>query len=111
MFQEFLFDLRVARKRSGLTQADCGHLLGASNNTISQIELGARLPTIREMCILSLIYERSFESFYRVMLKEARKTLSTRLISLPSHPAENQRRRRTLNRLAKIVTTETTPWQ
>jgi transcriptional regulator with XRE-family HTH domain len=86
MFEEFLFDLRIARKKSGLTQADCGHLMGVSSNIISQIELGERTPTAREICALSVIYGASFESFYSENMQLVRSVMSENLDSMPDAP-------------------------
>lgn len=110
MFEEFIFDLKVARKKSGLTQIDCGHLIGSSKNIISQIELGQRVPSVKEMCSLSLIYGRSFDSFYADALRQARKDLVRRLKSMPAEPrgwAGSFARRRTLQRLAGRLEEET----
>jgi transcriptional regulator with XRE-family HTH domain len=110
MFEEFIFDLKVARKKSGLTQVDCGHLIGSSKNIISQIELGQRVPTIKELCSLSLIYGRSFESFYTDTLHQVRKDLVRKLKSMPAEPKGwpgSFARRRTLERLAGRLEEET----
>lgn len=110
MFDEFTFDLKVARKRSGLTQVDCGHLLSASDNIISQIERGQRLPTVRELCALSLIYGRSFECLYADLLRDVRKDLMEQLGSMPHAPKDwpaDQVRQRTLERLARRLLEET----
>ena len=87
MFKTFLFDLKAARKQAGLTQFDCAHLLGASNNIVSRIEIGQRMPTIRELLTLSLIYGQQFESFYAEMLKRIRRELSAKLTSIPDAPS------------------------
>lgn len=109
MFDEFIFDLKVARKRSGLTQVDCGHLLGASDNVISQLERGQRPPTLRELCALSLIYGRSFDSLYADLLREVRDDLMEQLGSMPNAPKDwpaGQVRQRTLERLAQRLLEE-----
>ncbi|WP_197917297.1 helix-turn-helix domain-containing protein [Thiosulfatihalobacter marinus] len=109
MFENFIFDLKVARKKSGLTQADCGHLIGSSKNVISQIELGQRVPTVSELCSLSLIYGRSFDSFYADTLRKVRKDLASKLKSMPSEPKGwpgSFARRRTLARLTSRLEEE-----
>lgn len=109
MFEEFIFDLKVARKKSGLTQVDCGHLTGSSKNIISQIELGQRVPTVKELCLLSLIYGRSFDSFYADIMLQVRKDLVGKLKSMPSEPKGwpgSFARRRTLERLANRLEEE-----
>ncbi|MCK0103223.1 helix-turn-helix transcriptional regulator [Pseudohalocynthiibacter sp. F2068] len=88
MFEEFILDLKVARKKSGLTQEDCGHLIGGSNHKISQLERGERPPTIQEICALSLIYGRNFESLFGEMFTEVRKDLAENLETLPDPVAE-----------------------
>lgn len=88
MFDEFIFDLKAARKTSGLSQADCGHLLGVSNHVISQIERGKRLPTVMEICALSVIYGKSFESFYSEVFRQVHKTVESALTKLPDAPSD-----------------------
>ena len=110
MFDEFIFDLKVARKRSGLTQVDCGHLLSASDNIVSQIERGQRLPTLRELCSLSLIYGRSFECLYAELFRQVRKDLMEQLGNMPDAPKDwlaTKSRQRSLERLARRLLEET----
>lgn len=83
MFDEFIFDLKAARRMSGLTQKDCGHLIGGSEYRISQLERGQRLPTIEEICALSLILGKNFESLYAALFKRIRAGLEERLDTLP----------------------------
>ncbi|MBT52780.1 MAG: hypothetical protein CMF72_05180 [Mameliella sp.] len=112
MFDEFICDLKVARKRAGLTQSDCGHLVGVSHDAISQIERGQRMPTIRELCALSLIYGRSFESLYAEVLREVRRDLGEKLAEMPEEPKGwpgSMRRRKTLERLAGRLLEESGP--
>ncbi|MDU8914236.1 hypothetical protein, partial [Aestuariicoccus sp. MJ-SS9] len=76
---------------------------------ISQIERGQRMPTIRELCALSLIYGRSFESLYAEILKEVRKDLRENLATMPAEPKEwpaIERRRKSLDRLARRLLEE-----
>ena len=109
MFDEFIFDLKVARKKSGLSQADCGHLLGQSNHKVSQLERGEQLPTIGEICALSLIFGRSFESLWSEVLRQARRDLGVNLETLAdqeSNRPEFANRQRTLDRLAERLLEE-----
>ena len=111
MFDEFIFDLKVARKKAGLSQADCGHLIGGTNHKVSQLERGDRTPTIREICTLSLIYGRSFESLFGEMFGQVRKDLSTNLETLPgrtSNRPEYFNRTKTLECLAQRLLEEKT---
>lgn len=100
-------DLKVARKKSGLTQADVGHLIGGNNLTLSHIERGKRIASIRELCALSLIYGRSFDNFYAELLADIREELSRNLESLPeldTPSGASSLRQNTLNRLASDLT-------
>ena len=110
MFEEFIFDLKVARKKSGLTQADCGHLLGKSGTLISQMEGGSRMPTIKEISAFSLIYGRSFESLFGPVFDEVRKELAENLMTLPE-PVNDWMgaidREHTLDALAKRLDDDT----
>jgi transcriptional regulator with XRE-family HTH domain len=112
MFEEFILDLKVARKKSGLTQGDTGHLIGGSNHKISQLERGERPPTIREICTLSLIYGRNFESLFGDVFAQVRRDLSQNLDSLPEpekqHPG-GFNRSNTLEALAQRLQEETHP--
>ena len=102
MFESLTFDLKVARKRAGLTQFDCGHLLGISHNIISRIELGKRLPTIKELMTLSLIYGQSFEDFYRKLVQRVRNDLTARLANLPDAPADWPLKRTRLHTIKQL---------
>ena len=79
MTTEFALDLRLARRKAGLTQRDCAHLLAIHPGTLSTLEHGSRLPTVMEICTLSLIYGRSFESLFAGIMREARLDLLRRL--------------------------------
>ena len=112
MFEEFILDLKVARKKSGLTQDDCGHLIGGTSHKISKLERGERPPTIREICALSLVYGRSFESLFGEMFAQVRKDLSQNLETLPE--PEKRRpggfnRSKTLEGLAERLLEESHP--
>ena len=109
MFDDFIFDLKVARKKAGLSQADCGHLIGGTNYKISQLEHGDRMPTIREICALSLIYGRNFESLFGEVFQQVRKDLSTNLETIPerkSNRPEMFNRAKTLEGLAQRLLEE-----
>ena len=104
MFHAFTLDLKVARKKAGLTQVDCAHLLAITPTLVSQIETGKRMPTVREICTLSLIYGRSFESLFAGIFKDARSDLRERLTTIPDAPKHwlaRDNRQYQLNRLAR----------
>ena len=92
MIQEFTLDLRAARRNSGLRQADCAHLMGAHKSKISNLETGRQRPTVRDICTLSMIYGRSFESLFSGIFDEVRADLSMRMLDLPE-PAPHFKRR------------------
>ncbi len=101
---EFALDLKVARRKAGLTQADCAHLLDAHKSKISLMEHGKAMPSVRDICTLSLIYGRSFESLFGAIMQEARQALRERLATMPSGPSRfigTFNRRRTLEKLAE----------
>ena len=95
MIHEFTLDLRAARRNSGLRQVDCAHLLGAHKSKISALEMGRQRPSVRDICTLSMIYGRSFESLFAGIFDEVRADLAMRLHDLPE-PGVNYKRR--LNR-------------
>ena len=83
MSQTFALDLKVARRKSGLTQQDCAHLLDVHKAKISLLEQGKTLPTVLELSTLSLLYGKSFESLFRSLIEDAQSTLKDRLTTLP----------------------------
>lgn len=104
MLYEFSLDLKVARRKSGLTQEDCAHLLDVNKTLISRIENGKRIPTVREICTLSLIYGKSFESLFSGIIADAQESLRERVITIPDAPYSwigSLNRKRTLDSLAR----------
>ena len=102
MIQEFSLDLRAARRNSGLRQVDCAHLMGVHKTKISNFENGRQRPTIKDICMLSMIYGRSFESLFAGIFDEVRSELSANLPSLPEpkpHYGRQLNRQRTLKSL------------
>ena len=79
MIHEFSLDLRAARRNSGLRQVDCAHLMGADKSKISNLERGRQRPTVQDICMLSMIYGRSFESLFSGIFDEVRADLAMRL--------------------------------
>ena len=82
MSNTFALDLKVARKKSGLTQADLAHLLGASRGKVSHLERGATVPTVRDICTLSMVYGKSFESLFAPVFEEIARKLERSLVQL-----------------------------
>ena len=84
MSTEFALDLRLARRKSGFTQRDVAHLLGAHQTLVSELERGRQLPTLEQIVTLSLIYGRSFESLFSHLMAGARKHLQQRILRMPA---------------------------
>lgn len=84
MHQAFAHDLRIARKKSGLAQRDCAHLLGITQQRVSALETGSTLPTIDEICGLSLIFRRNFSSLFSDAFARARRLQRLQLSTLPN---------------------------
>ncbi len=111
MTKEFALDLKVARQNSGLTQEDCAHLLGVCDATLAKMEGGTRTPTVREICTLSLIYGRSFESLFSGIFNEVREDLFQRLMKMPAASGTlrlRSNRQYTLGKLATRLSEENT---
>lgn len=83
MSTEFALDLRLARRKSGFTQRDVAHLLGAHQTLVSELERGRQLPTLEQIVALSLIYGRSFESLFSELMRTARERLQQRILRMP----------------------------
>jgi transcriptional regulator with XRE-family HTH domain len=109
METNFLLDLKAARRKAGLSQPDCAHLMGCSRNVISQLEGGRRIPTIYEICALSLIYGRSFESLFGQVFADVRRRTAKNLETLPwsgQDTLDRFNRQKTLDALAERLTVE-----
>ena len=86
MYTQLALDLQLARRRAGLTQAECATLLNISRGQMRRIEQGAVEPKLREIVALSLLYGRSFEAFFADVMQEAKATLQAGLEELPEGP-------------------------
>lgn len=109
MSTEFALDLRLARRKSGFTQRDVAHLLGAQHTLVSELERGGRLPTLEQIVTLSLIYGRSFESFFAERMKAARDKLRSRILHMPEgvrNYVETFNRDASIERLARRLAAE-----
>lgn len=83
MSTQFALDLRLARRKAGYTQGDVAHLLSSHQSLVSELEQGRRRPSLEQIIELSLIYGRSFESFFAELVAERQKDLRRRLKRLP----------------------------
>lgn len=98
MYNEMFMELRLARRKAGLTQQDCAHLLGATQQDVSALENGKRLPGVKQLCALALVYNRPLESLLVETLAHSRQQVSHRLSTLP----ETTPRLATFNRGATL---------
>jgi transcriptional regulator with XRE-family HTH domain len=85
MSTQFALDLRLARRKSGLTQCDVAHLTGSDQATIAKLENGKRMPSVPQVCLFSLIFGKSFESLFAEQLNEAGQQLQANLPGLPAN--------------------------
>lgn len=104
MTYQFGLDLRVARRRAALTQTDCAHLLGCVQSRISKFEAGDTTPTVEELSVLYLLFDRSLGKTSEEIVASLRDELLGRLASIPDCPPawrDRQTRFRTLGSLAE----------
>lgn len=107
MIDDFSLELKVARRKAGLSQKDCAHLLGVHASRVSLLESGKAVPTINQMCRLSLIYGRSFENLFGGVMEDARRDLRRRMHAMPDAPTRwlgRFNRENTLRALAHRLT-------
>jgi len=86
MSNSFALDLKAARRKSGLTQHDCAHLLATQHSKISRIETGKHVPSAYDIACLSLIHGRTYDVLCRMVFENAAGDLKGRLITLPDSP-------------------------
>lgn len=99
-------DLRLARKRSGLSQRDVSRLVAIDQSTYSSFERGLTAPNLEQICMLSLIFDRSFLSLFELMIEEVSPRLIERISSLPRPRPKGPRlevRDRHLTRLRRLL--------
>jgi transcriptional regulator with XRE-family HTH domain len=104
MVYQFGLDLKVARRRSALTQADCAHLLGVDQPRISKFEAGTAVPTVVELSILCLIFDRPIGGMSQEIVISVGPSLQERLASMPPCPEtwhDRAHRLRTLGLIAQ----------
>lgn len=99
MTTQFALDLRLARRKAGLTQREVAHLLALDPAKLSYLEHGKRLPSLIQICTLSLVFGRSFESLFGEIMQQIRHDLIERLQSIPPR---FRRYAATLNRGASL---------
>ncbi|MEM7525013.1 MAG: helix-turn-helix transcriptional regulator [Pseudomonadota bacterium] len=83
MNTQFAADLRLARRKAGFIQSDVAHLLSSHRTVVSDLECGVVEPSLEQIVDLSLIYGRSFDSFFARRVAEEKAKLRERLRSMP----------------------------
>lgn len=83
MQSSFALDLKVSRRKAGLTQEDLAHLLGLTKSNVSKIERGVRPVLLPELCALALIYDRTADSLLAPLWPDSAADLAARLPSMP----------------------------
>jgi transcriptional regulator with XRE-family HTH domain len=106
MKNEFGLDLKVQRRKSGLTQGDAAHLLSVHPSKVSLLESGKVMPSFKDICALTLVYGRSFETLFLNMWTKTARELRHRLSAMPDAPKRwlgGFNRRTTLTEIADRV--------
>jgi transcriptional regulator with XRE-family HTH domain len=112
MSTEFALDLRLARRKSGFTQSDVATLLAFNRSKLSNLETGLRLPSLVQICTLSIIYGRSFESLFAAIMSDVKTALKKRILTLPKTKrkyAGSLNRDHSIDRLARFLAAEEDP--
>jgi transcriptional regulator with XRE-family HTH domain len=86
MKHEFALDLKVERRKAGLSQGDVAHLLDVHPSKVSLLESGRTLPTLRDICALTVLYGKSFESLFYGVIKRTAGNLKGQLQRMPQAP-------------------------
>ena len=103
MIYEYALDLRVARRKSGLSQSDCAHLLGVDPSRLSRLEAGKAKPSIYELSVLCFVFDTPPSGIHNRILATLVQGLGERLSSMPACPdnwPDQLNRQHTLNSLA-----------
>jgi transcriptional regulator with XRE-family HTH domain len=104
MKHQYALDLRVARRKSGLTQQDCGHLLGIDATRITRFESGKRPPSVAELAMLCFICGIPLAEFADRIVEADASLLQKRLIKMPDCPKnwpDHETRANTLRELVE----------
>ena len=104
MHTPFHLDLKVHRRKAGLSQEDVAHLMGVHPSKVSLLEGGRAYPSLHDIAALSTVFGKSFEEFFYSFMQEARGQIATRLQSMPKAPKRwlpAFNRRYTLDNLAE----------
>lgn len=102
MRTQFALDLLLARRKAGYTQEDVAHLLSIHQSAVSDLEHGRSHPTVDQIVELSLIYGRSFESFFSAVMQARRRHLTRQLKRMPKLRRPTAETFNRANSLAKL---------
>ena len=81
--QEFSHTLLVARRKAGLSQSDCAHLLGRSASRVSRLESGKATPTSDDLIGVALLFGRTIEALSGPKFAARAQEMKERLFDLP----------------------------
>jgi len=112
MHEQFPVDLKVARRKSGLSQADCAHLLGVDPSMMSKFEAGKAVPSVTQLTLLYVVLGEGARALWSGLVKSLHEDLAHRLASIPKCPAnwpDQFNRQKTLDALAERLAATQTP--
>jgi transcriptional regulator with XRE-family HTH domain len=104
MHKTFGADFRAARRRSGLTQEDCAHLLDIDQSQVSKLEAGKVEPTLRQLTTCYLVFGTWSRPLWNGVLRDLVDELRERLLTLPAEQSswpQKAARRTTLDTLGR----------
>ena len=83
MISDLALTLKAARRQSGFSQSDVAHLLGVHKSILTPIEKGRRLPSVRQLCELSIVYNTPPSELLGEALVDSSAAIAVRLETLP----------------------------
>ena len=104
MNKTFASDLNNARLESGLTVEDCAHMMAINQTRYRNLERGGIVPTLNEICALSVLFNQAFENLYNDIFDDVKAHMSAALENLPNAfdlPDSDVNRQTSLNKLAE----------
>ena len=81
--QDFSDSLADARRKAGLSQTECAHLLGMSQSRMSRLELGRTVPSVEDLCGVAVLFGRTMEFLVEPTFQDRAVTIRERLYLLP----------------------------
>jgi transcriptional regulator with XRE-family HTH domain len=80
---DFALDLRVNRRKAGLSQRDMAHLMDIHPSKVSHLEDGSTMPSVRDVAHFSFIFGKTVEDLMQAFVFEAANDLTERITTLP----------------------------